>query len=125
MRKMVFFLGILIFLFNCTSNVEKPKNLLDEDKMVLILTDLYLYQQAGFLDEINSEKSNFSKIDAQILYNHQTNPKDFKESYQFYYLHPEKFNDLLKEVQEHLEEKLPEKEHQKRIEERKNKEEKK
>ncbi len=123
MMKMSFFLGIFIFLFNCTSNVEKPKNLLDEEKMVSILSDIYLYQQAGFLTEIDSEKSNFSKIDAQILYNHQTNTKDFKESYQFYYLHPDKYNDLLKEVQENLEGKLPEKERQKRLEERENKKE--
>lgn len=125
MMKRVFFLGIFIFLFNCTSNVEKPKNLLDEEKMTLILSDIYLYQQAGYLNEINSENSDFSKIDAQILYNHKTNPKDFKESYQYYYLHPDKYNDLLIEVREHLEEKLPEKERQKRIEGRENKEEKK
>ena len=119
-----FFVIILILssLFSCTSNVEKPKNLLDEDKMTAILVDLYLHQQGTYLTEINQKKSNFSQVSAQILYNHHTPAEDFRESYRYYYLHPEKYNEILLGVRDRLEEKLPEKEREKRMEDRKKEE---
>ncbi len=119
---------ILISFCSCTSNVEKPKNLLDEDKMTEILVDLFIHQQSTYLTEINSkgkDSFNFSQIDAQILHDHQTNVGDFRESYKYYYLHPEKYTEILLDVREKLEEKLPKEEREKRIQDRKDKEKKK
>lgn len=121
MKHLVVVFFLLISFSNCTSNVEKPENLLDEKDMVNILIDISIHQQSSFLSQINNQKMDFAKIDAQILQNHQTNAKDFEESYRYYYLHPEMYNDILIEVRDKLEEKLPEKEREKRVEERKNK----
>lgn len=116
---------VLFCFFSCTSNVEKPKNLLDEEKMTEILADLFIHQQSSYLTEINSVQYNFSQIDAQILHDHQTNTEDFRESYKYYYLHPEKYTEILLDVREKLEEKLPKEEREKRIQDRKDKEKKK
>lgn len=125
MKPVFYFISVLILIFSCTSNVEKPKNLLDENKMAAILSDVYIHQQSTYLTEINEKNSNFSKVDAQILFNHQTNPKDFEASYRYYYLHPELYNEILMEVRDRLEEKLPEKDREKRIKEREEKDKKK
>lgn len=128
MKRFFFLMLILISFCSCTSNVEKPENLLDEEKMTVILVDLYLHQQSSYLTEINSKKDqnfNFSQIDAQILHNHQTTADEFKESYKYYYLHPEKYTEILLDVRDKLEEKLSQKEREKRIQDRKEKEKKK
>ncbi len=125
MKRISVWLLVLISFCSCTSNVEKPKNLLDEEKMTEILADLFIHQQSSYLTEVNSTKYNFSQIDAQILHNHQTNAEDFRESYKYYYLQPEKYNEILLDVREKLEEKLPKEEREKRIADRKEKEKKK
>lgn len=128
MKRFLILILILISFCSCTSNVEKPDNLLDQERMTEILVDLFIYQQSSYLTEINSKKNqnyNFSQIDAQILHDHQTNAEDFKESYKYYYLHPEKFTEILMDVREKLEERLPQGEREKRIQERQDKEKKK
>ncbi|HLV23858.1 MAG TPA: DUF4296 domain-containing protein [Moheibacter sp.] len=122
MKKISFF--FLICFSACTNIVEKPDNLIGEEKMTQVLTDFYIHQQASYINEINNKKMDLAKIDAQILKEHQTNAKDFEESFRFYYLHPEIYNEILLAVRDKLEEKLPEAERKKRIEDRKNKEKK-
>src|SRR5690606_123862 len=111
-----FFFLFMICLTACTNIVEKPENLIEEEQMVEILTEMYIHQQSTYLTEINDTNMNFAKVDAQILQKHQTNAKDFEESFKFYYLHPEIYKELLKDVRDNLEEKLPEPERKKRIE---------
>lgn len=124
MKKLGLFGFIITFLIACTSIVEKPKNLIEQEKMVHILTDVYMHQQASYLSEINHDNLGLAKIDAQILFNHQTNSTDFQESFRYYYLHPELYKEILIEVRDNLESKLPEAERKKRIEDRNNKEKK-
>ena len=77
MKKISFFFLILMGLSACTNIVEKPDNLIEEEKMIQILSDFYIHQQASYINEINDKKMDLAKIDAQILKEHQTNSKDF------------------------------------------------
>lgn len=124
MRKWAFFGFALIFLTACSKIVDKPKNLIEEKKMVALLSDIYLHQQASYLTEISNEESDFAKIDAQILHDHQTNFTDFKESFRYYYLQPDRYNEILLAVRDNLESLLPDEERKKRILDRNDKDKK-
>jgi len=117
---MKWFFIFFVFLFlGCTQTVEQPEGLIDEKKMVEILSDIYLHQQTSYLTEIKNNKPDFAKIDAYLIEKHGATLSNFEESYKFYVLNPEKYNQLLMQVREDLEHRLPEKELLKREEERK------
>lgn len=109
----------VFFVFSCTQTVEQPENLIEKDKMAEILSDVYLHQQSSYLTEIKNTQPDFAQIDAYLIEKHGATVKEFEESYKFYVLTPEKYNDLLTRVRDILEQKLPEKERLKREEERK------
>jgi len=118
---------ILFFIFitvACTKNAEQPENLVNEGKMAGIIAEIYLYQQSGYLQEIKNNQPDFGKIDASLIKKHGVEILDFEKSYQFYVLHPDLYNEIMIEVRDILERQLPEKERQKRIEERKQSEKK-
>lgn len=115
---------MLLSLFACSRIVETPENLVSEQKMVAILAEIYTYQQSSYLSEISPENQDFAKIDASILSKHETLPKDFEESYKYYYLQPELFKEILLEVRNQLESQLTDEERKKREEDRESKEKK-
>lgn len=115
---------MLLSLFACSRIVETPENLVSEQKMVAILAEIYTYQQSSYLSEISSENQDFAKIDASILSKYETHPKDFEESYKYYYLQPELFKEILLEVRNQLESQLTDEERKKREEDRESKEKK-
>lgn len=57
MKKIIFFLAIIL-LASCTSKtiLEKPKDLIPKDSMVLLLTDLYIAKSAYPEKNINNER---------------------------------------------------------------------
>jgi hypothetical protein len=57
MKKVIFFLAIIL-LASCTSKtiLEKPKDLIPKDTMVLLLTDLYIAKSAFTEKNINNER---------------------------------------------------------------------
>ena len=116
-QTILLFISFLFFL-GCHSTTSKPSNLLPQDKMVEILADVYLHQQQTYLVETKEENLDFSELDAQIIQKHGSNVKDFKASFQYYVLHPEVYSEILLSVRDKLEEKLPEDQRLKRIEER-------
>ena len=116
--KWIFGLLVLIFL-SCAQTVEQPENLIDEQKMTEILSDVYLHQQASYLTETKNTQPDFAKIDSLLIQKHGATVKDFENSYKFYVLNPEKFNNLLLNVRDNLEQKLPKNERIKRQEDRK------
>lgn len=116
--KRVFCLILLVIFSACSKNVEQPENLVNEEKMVNIMTEIYLYQQSSYLQELKNKQPDFAKIDAQLIKKHGVEIQDFEESYRFYVLQPEKYRELLNQVRENLEKQLPENERKKRIEEK-------
>lgn len=114
---LLLFFGFLITV-SCNKTVTKPANLLPKEKMVEILADVYLHQQQTYLIEAKDDNLDFSKLDAQLIQKHNSNVKDFKESFQYYVLQPEVYSEILLSVRDKLEERLPEDQRHKRREER-------
>ncbi|SMC81518.1 DUF4296 domain-containing protein [Moheibacter sediminis] len=105
-----FFLFSVIFLFSCSHIVEKPKNLVSEEKMTEILIDIYLHQQSSYLAEIGSKPLDYAKINAHLLKQHSVKIQDFEKSYEYYVLNPDIYEPMLVEIRNRLESRLPEEE---------------
>lgn len=113
---------LVLSILSCTHTVERPENLISEDQMVRILSDIYIHQQSSYLLEVENSKPDFAKIDVAIIESHGVKIQDFENSYKYYVLSPETYNDLLTKVRDNLEQKLPKEEQIKRKEERKKEE---
>lgn len=109
-----------IGIISCTQTGEKPKDLLSEKEMSEILEEIYLYQQSGYLNELQTVTVDYVKLDAELIQKHGASVEQFQESYKFYILNPEKYNEILEQVRTNLELKLPENERNRRIQEREN-----
>lgn len=118
MKKMVFFW--LVTLFSCVENVEKPKDLIAEDKMVQILTDIYIHQQSTYMNALGGKPLDYAKVNAHLVNTHGVSVEDFEKSYEYYLLNPDLYESILIEIREELESQLPQEERMKREQTRKN-----
>ncbi len=98
------FFIILILNFNCipSANNEVPENLIDREKMVNVLKDVYLAEEsvATFLPDKRDSM-------AYLLYNHvfrihQIEEQQFYESLNYYNTHPE----VIKEIHDNISDSL-------------------
>lgn len=112
-----FFL-FLILIFSCTQNVEKPKNLVSEEKMVDILVEIYLHQQASYMNELGGKPLDYAKLNAYLLEEQGVKIEDFEKSYEYYVLNPDIYEPMLVEIRDQLEKRLPEEDRIKREKER-------
>lgn len=116
MKKLISLVFILILSVGCHKIVEKPKNLVSQEKMTEVLVQIYLHQQPTYMNQIPSVEWNPTEKDIQIIQNHGLKVDDFTDSYRYYVLKPEIFSAILLEVRNELENMLPEEERQKRVE---------
>jgi hypothetical protein len=124
MKRILIFISLFIF-FSCTQTAKEPENLVGEDKMAEILSEIYFYQQSSYLSELKDKKPDYAKIDVHLIEKYGVTVQQFEDSYRYYVLIPEKYNEVLLKVRDKLENQLPENERKKRIEDRKNEEKKK
>lgn len=106
----IFFSFFVILLFSCSHIVEKPKNLVSEEKMTDILIDIYLHQQASYLSEIDGKPLDYARLNASLLEQHDVKVQDFEKSYEYYVLNPDIYEPMLVEIKTKLENRLPEEE---------------
>jgi hypothetical protein len=104
MKKILLFL-IVIFLVSCTSNtiLEKPKDLIPKDTMVLLLTDLFIAKSA-FIEKntLNERKVNYMPL----VYNqYKIDSSRFSTSNFYYTSKLEEYELIYKKVKEGLEKK--------------------
>lgn len=101
MKKKIFFLAIIL-LASCTSKtiLEKPKDLIPKDTMVLLLTDLYIAKSASNEKNINNER----KINyVSLVYNKYLIDTTRFISSNFYYTSKlEEYDLIFKEVKANL-----------------------
>ena len=101
MKKTLFFL-VLIFMVSCTSNtiLEKPKDLIPKDSMVLLLTDLFIAKSAFNEKNIkNQRKINY----IPLVYNkYKIDSTRFKSSNFYYTSKLEEYELIYNEVNEIL-----------------------
>lgn len=117
MRKLLFIFSILII--SCTQTVEKPKNLVSEEKMIDILVEIYKYQSSSYMNETGGKPINFARLNTHILEKQGVNIEDFEKSYEYYVLSPDLYEPMLIEVRTKLENQLPEADRIKRENDRK------
>jgi hypothetical protein len=120
MKPVIFILFcILFFFFSCQHALEKPDNLLSEEEMVAILTDIYLYKQSP-------ENTPLSKDDAfdtyvSIFKAYNTTKEIFQNSYDYYYADIEAIQHIYDDVTDNLKDKLTKEQQQQMQEEEKEK----
>ncbi|WP_370898751.1 DUF4296 domain-containing protein [Chryseobacterium gossypii] len=101
MKKIVC-LFVLVCLLSCNNYIDKPKNLLSEDKMAEILADLAVNDQATFM----YQNTNLEAGTRYVLQAHQVKPDDFVESFRYYTV-KQKINGIAEDAQKILLEKDP------------------
>ncbi len=116
MKKLISLVFIIILSVGCHKIVEKPKNLVSQEKMTEVLVQIYLHQQPTYMNQIPSVEWNPTEKDIQIIQNQGLKVDDFTDSYRYYVVKPEVFSAILLEVRNELENMLPEEERQKRLE---------
>ncbi|UMB52922.1 DUF4296 domain-containing protein [Lutibacter sp. A64] len=102
MNKFIYILFISFLMFSCTSNtiLKKPDNLIPEDQMVDLLTDLFL--------AINAENTKNLQLERQVNYyplifeKYNIDSTQFKESNFYYTSRVDEYDELLLKVEERL-----------------------
>ncbi|SMP06651.1 DUF4296 domain-containing protein [Chryseobacterium profundimaris] len=101
MKKLIFFF-VLISLFSCGDYIDKPKNLVPQDKMAEIMSDLAINDQAVYM----YPNSNLEAGTRYVLQIHNVKSADYTESFK-YYVVKEKMNGIVEDAQEILLKKDP------------------
>ena len=101
MKKLIF-IFVLMCLFSCSEYIDKPKNLIDKDKMSEIIADLAINDQVTFL----YPGTNLESGTRFILKNHQVKTEDFVASYR-YYIVKQKMTGIVENAQKIILEKDP------------------
>lgn len=89
-------------LFSCSEYIDKPKNLIDKDKMSEIIADLAINDQVIYL----YPGTNLESGTRFILKNHQVKTEDFVASYR-YYIVKQKMTGIVEDAQKIILEKDP------------------
>jgi len=108
MKKQLYLILFFIGFFSCDTIVEKPENLIDQDKFTAILTDLYLYRNINPTMTKNTQTPNFDDVFGYIAKKHAINGKEFKNSYAYYMVDSKKSTEILEDVKVKLNEKAKE-----------------
>lgn len=108
MRKFLFIFSIVIF--SCTQNVQKPKNLISEEKMIDVLMDIYIHQSSSYINESGGKPQDYARLNISLLEQHGIKIEDFEKSYEYYVLSPDIYEPMLVEIRTKLENSLPEEE---------------
>ncbi len=101
MKKLIF-IFVLMCLFSCSEYIDKPKNLIDKDKMSEIIADLAINDQVTYL----YPGTNLESGTRFILKNHQVKTEDFVASYR-YYIVKQKMTGIVEDAQKIILEKDP------------------
>ena len=108
------FLVLMTWVASCMQHVEKPDNLISEEKMTQVLTDIYIHQQSSYMNVTGDEPLDYAKVNAHLLHRHGLTIADFEKSYEYYLLNPDLYEAVLLKIREELESQLPEEDRLKR-----------
>ena len=81
-------------MFSCGDYIDKPKNLIEPEKMAEILADLAITDQAVII----YQNKNLEEGTRFVLKNHQVKSDDFVESFK-YYVVKDKMKDIAEDAQ--------------------------
>lgn len=102
MNKLIYFLLICVAIISCTSNtiLEKPKNLIPEDEMVDLLTDILIADGADNIKNTNLQRNiNYFPL---VFEKYKIDTIRFKESNYYYTSKIDEYNEILEQVNQRL-----------------------
>lgn len=95
MRFFIAYLFLAIFTLSCTEAIEKPKDILSQEKMSEIIADFAINEQSYTIGgNINTE--NATRF---ILKKYKINGQLFTDSYKYYMTDPDTMKEILDEAQ--------------------------
>lgn len=108
MKQIVLLIGLLYFVVACDKQVmEKPANLIPEEKMVEILTDIVIYQAIEGYDPQKLTTNNV-KLNDFIFNKYKVNAKVIETSNKYYASDVDGYKKLYEKVIRNLEERRKE-----------------
>lgn len=103
MKHFVFSLMMIFSVLSCTEAIEKPKDILEQEKMSEIIADFAINEQQFTIGtNINSE--NATRF---ILKKYKIKGQLFTDSYQYYMTKPETMKEILDDAQKIIKAKDP------------------
>lgn len=95
MRFFIAYLFLAIFTLSCTEAIEKPKDILSQEKMSEIIADFAINEQSYTIGgNINTE--NATRF---ILKKYNIKGQQFTDSYKYYMTDPDTMKEILEEAQ--------------------------
>lgn len=103
MIRILFFLVLTIGLWGCqdVKRPEKPDNLIPKDKMVDILTDVYLNNAAKSINNRLLRRKGF-KLDSLIYQKYEIDSLQFVRSHAYYNADLNTYNEIFREIEQRL-----------------------
>ncbi len=102
-------IALLWLFFSCGPNqdngTDRPDNLVDEDKMVAILTEIHLTEAKVSklnLRSIDSSNLVYKRLERQLLRKYNVDTSAYSRSYIYYASHPEAMERVYKRIVEKL-----------------------
>ncbi|WKK80928.1 DUF4296 domain-containing protein [Marivirga arenosa] len=91
MKNLIYILTILAIV-SCSGKEERPKGILSEEKMALILSDIYYaeYKANNINVGPDSAETVLRHYELKIFEDHGTNDSVYKESFKYYLEYPQK-----------------------------------
>lgn len=102
----IWVIGWLLFAWSCQNSSDKrPGDVLPEDKMAEVLTEIHLAEaKAGKLGITSSDSTTliYKRLESQIYKKHKIDTATYFRSYRYYSSNPDKMADVYKQVAEKL-----------------------
>ncbi|RIV22522.1 DUF4296 domain-containing protein [Fibrisoma montanum] len=105
----VFLLAVWIGQACSTTEDTRPKNLIPQERMAEILTEVHLAEaRVGRLGITTTDSSNivYRRLEKGILKKYQVDTSAYTRSYVYYSSHPDKMEAIYKQVVDNLKEKI-------------------
>ena len=95
MRKLIYIITI-ITIVSCSGKEQRPKGILSEEKMAVILSDIYYaeYKAANINISPDSSKTVLRHYELKIFKDHNTTDSIYKESFPYSLDHPAKLESV-------------------------------
>ncbi len=87
---------------SCNSPTERPSDIIDPDKMVLVLTDVHLTEGAKTGRQIMGDTLRVETYYQKVFNKYGTTLAQFNKSYAYYTKHPTEMNSIYEQVIESL-----------------------
>ncbi|MBV7440205.1 DUF4296 domain-containing protein [Weeksellaceae bacterium TAE3-ERU29] len=106
MKKIILFTFSLLTFLSCNREIERPDNLIKRDVFKSILAEMYVYKQIPASSDMNYKEQD--NISISILKKHNIPIDQFKSSMEYYMVENTDYENILKEIQDSLQQLLPE-----------------